>query len=466
MATGSTVERGHSGRVLFLAIVAAIGGFLFGFDTAVINGAVDAIEQTFGTSSFVTGFVVAVALLGSAVGAWFAGAVADRYGRIRVMLLSALLFAISAIGSGLAFSPWDLAIWRFIGGVAIGAASVIAPAYIAEVAPAAMRGRLGSLQQLAIVFGIFAALLSDTLLARIAGGANEDLFLGLQAWRWMFMAAVIPAVVYGVLAARIPESPRYLIRRGRDDDARVVLEQILPADEVDPKLREIHGTINVEERSSYSDLKGPRFGLLPIVWVGILLSVFQQFVGINVIFYYSTTLWQSVGFQENDAFIISTITSVVNIATTFIAIAMIDRVGRKPCCSIGSAGMMVTMATMAIVFFTAPDVNNEPNLTGASGPIALIAANLYVVFFGMSWGPVVWVLLGEMFNNRIRALALSVGAAAQWIANFTITLTFPPLSAASVALPYLLYAIFALLSFVFVSRAVQETKGRELEDMQ
>ena len=244
------------------------------------------------------------------------------------------------------------------------------------------------------------------------------------------MAAVVPAVVYGVLAARIPESPRYLIRRGRDDDARVVLRQILPADEVDPKLREIHGTINVEERSSYSDLKGPRFGLLPIVWVGILLSIFQQFVGINVIFYYSTTLWQSVGFQENDAFIISTITSVVNIATTFIAIAMIDRVGRKPLLLIGSAGMMVTMVTMAIVFFTAPDVNNEPNLTGASGPIALIAANLYVVFFGMSWGPVVWVLLGEMFNNRIRALALSVGAAAQWIANFTITLTFPPLSAA------------------------------------
>ena len=325
-----------------------------------------------------------------------------------------------------------------------------------------MRGRLGSLQQLAIVFGIFAALLSDTLLAPLLAVRTKTCSSGCRpgagcSWPRSFRRSF--------LAARIPESPRYLIRRGRDDDARVVLRQILPADEVDPKLREIHGTINVEERSSYSDLKGPRFGLLPIVWVGILLSIFQQFVGINVIFYYSTTLWQSVGFQENDAFIISTITSVVNIATTFIAIAMIDRVGRKPLLLIGSAGMMVTMATMAIVFFTAPDVNNEPNLTGASGPIALIAANLYVVFFGMSWGPVVWVLLGEMFNNRIRALALSVGAAAQWIANLH-HLDVPAAVGGSVALPYLLYAIFAFMSFVFVSRAVQETKGRELEEMQ
>jgi MFS transporter, SP family, sugar:H+ symporter len=319
---------------------------------------------------------------------------------------------------------------------------------------------------LPIVFGIFAALLSDTLLAGLAGGANEDLFLGLQAWRWMCPAAVIPAVVYGILASRIPESPRYLIRRGQDDQARLVLQQILPADEVDPKLREIHGTLNVEERSSYSDLKGPRFGLLAIVWVGILLSIFQQFIGINVIFYYSTTLWQSVGFQEDDAFIISTITSVVNIATTFVAIAMIDRIGGKPLLLIGSAGMVIMMATMAITFFSASEVNNEPNLAGASGPIALIAANLYVVFFGMSWGPVVWVLLGEMFNNRIRALALSVGAAAQWLANFTITLTFPPLSAADVALPYLLYSIFAALSFAFVARNVRETKGRELEEME
>jgi MFS transporter, SP family, sugar:H+ symporter len=178
----------------------------------------------------------------------------------------------------------------------------------------------------------------------------------------MFMAAVIPAVVYGRSRVRDPRvAPLPHPTRG-DDEARSVLQQMLPTDEVDPKLREIHGTINVEERSSYSDLKGPRFGLLPIVWVGILLSIFQQFVGINVIFYYSTTLWQSVGFQEDDAFIISTITSVMNIATTFVATAMIDRVGRKPLLLIGSAGMMVTMATMAVTFFTAPEVNNEPTL--------------------------------------------------------------------------------------------------------
>ncbi len=213
------------------------------------------------------------------------------------------------------------------------------------------------------------------------------------------------------------------------------------------------------------DLRGPRFGLLPIVWVGILLSVFQQFVGINVIFYYSTTLWQAVGFSENSAFITSVITSVVNVLTTFIAIALVDKVGRKPLLLFGAAGMVITLSTMAICFSTATGSGKDVHLSGAAGPIALIAANLYVVSFGASWGPVVWVLLGEIFNNTIRATALAVSAAAQWLANWVISTSFPSLAGISLVLAYGLYAGFAALAFVFVSKAVKETRGRTLEEM-
>ena len=199
-------EQYDTGRAVLLATVAALGGFLFGFDTAVINGAVLAIRETFGMGAGLTGFVVASALLGCAVGAWLAGKLADRIGRIRVMLVAAVLFLLSAIGSGLAFSPYDLTFWRIVGGLGVGAASVIAPAYIAEIAPASIRGRLGSLQQLAIVSGIFVALLSDYFLATAAGSANNDLWLGLAAWRWMFITLVVPALAYGILALQIPES--------------------------------------------------------------------------------------------------------------------------------------------------------------------------------------------------------------------------------------------------------------------
>ncbi|MGH3672279.1 MAG: sugar porter family MFS transporter [Pseudonocardiaceae bacterium] len=444
--------------------MAALGGFLFGFDTAVINGAVLAIRETFGTSAGLTGFVVASALLGCAVGAWLAGRLADRIGRIRVMVLAAALFLISAIGSGLAVSPYDLTSWRIVGGLGVGAASVIAPAYIAEIAPASIRGRLGSLQQLAIVSGIFLALLSDYFLATAAGGAIRELWLGLTAWRWMFLTLAVPALAYGILALQIPESPRYLMFRGRTDEARSVLSQVLKSG-VDDRIREISRTIVQDVRSSFRDLRGGFLGLLPIVWVGILLSVFQQFVGINVIFYYSSTLWQQVGFTEADSLIITVLTSVTNIVVTLVAIAVIDKVGRRALLLIGSAGMAVSLGLLAYVFGTAAMVNGAPVLSEAAGSVALFAANAFVVFFGISWGPTVWVLLGEMFNNRIRAAALGLAASAQWISNFLVSTTFPALADISLGLAYGLYTIFALLSFFFVLRFVQETKGKQLEDM-
>jgi SP family sugar:H+ symporter-like MFS transporter len=464
--TAAAPEQGryHTARVIHLAVVAALGGFLFGFDTAVINGAVTAMRSNFDTGATLTGFVVSSALLGCMVGAYTAGRIADRYGRIRVMVLASAMFTASALGSGLAVGPWDMIAWRVLGGIGVGAASVIAPAYIAEISPAAIRGRMGSLQQLAIVTGIFVALLSDFALAGAAGGSDQELWLGLDAWRWMFMTEVIPAVAYGLLALTIPESPRYLVRLGRDKQARKVLSEVL-IDGIDARIKEIKRTIKRDKQSSLSDLKGPAGGLLPIVWIGIALSVFQQFVGINVIFYYSSTLWQSVGFTEEDALAQTVITSITNIAVTLVAIALIDKIGRRKLLTIGSAGMFLTLGTMAWIFSQAPVVDGEPVLDGSAGVTALVAANLFVVFFGVSWGPAVWVLLGEMFNNAIRATALGVAAAAQWLANFLISTTFPSMAEVGLWFAYGFYTICALLSLVFVLKFVPETNGRELEDM-
>ena len=458
------IEQYDTGRAVLLAAVAALGGFLFGFDTAVINGAVLAIRETFRMGAGLTGFVVASALLGCAVGAWLAGKLADQIGRIKVMVLAAVLFFVSAIGSGLAYSPYDLTFWRIIGGLGVGAASVIAPAYIAEIAPASIRGRLGSLLQLAIVSGIFVALLSDYFLATTAGGTNYDLWFGLAAWRWMFLSLAVPALAYGILVLQIAESPRYLMFRGRTIEARAVLSQVLKSG-VDNRIQEISRTIVPDVQSTFRDLRGPVFGLLPIVWAGILLSVFQQFVGINVIFYYSSTLWQQVGFTEADSLIITVLTSVTNIVVTLAAIAVIDKIGRRLLLLIGSAGMFVSLAALAYVFGTAPVVNGQPTLSDTAGAIALIAANAFVVFFGLSWGPTVWVLLGEMFNNRIRAAALGLAVSAQWISNFVISTSFPALADISLGLAYGLYTIFALLSLLFAAKFVPETKGKQLEDM-
>ena len=457
------------GRIAGVAAAAAMGGFLFGFDTAVINGAVDAIKIWSGAASWLLGFAVADALLGSAIGAWFAGPLADRYGRIAVMKIAAAIFLLSSIGTGCAWDILALSLFRFLGGTAIGAASVIAPAYIAEVSPAAYRGRLGSLQQLAIVSGIFVALLCDDALAHLAGGAEKPLWFGLQAWRWMFIAAAIPSAIYGWLAGTIPESPRYLVLRKRISEAADVLKRFGGNWQVEQKIAEIEHSLGDQRSRGLRDLAGPAFGLLPVVWTGILLSAFQQFVGINVIFYYSATLWHAVGFTQDNALAITVVTSVTNILVTFVAIALVDRIGRKPLLITGSLGMALTLGTMAWIFGTAPVAmvagSAEPQLGPAAGVIAVVAANLYVVFFGVSWGPVTWVLLGEIFNNRIRAYALAVAAAAQWIANYIVSQTFPTLAGISLGVAYGTYTLMALLSLVFVLTRIRETRGLELEAM-
>ncbi|MGB6180971.1 MAG: sugar porter family MFS transporter [Rhodococcus sp. (in: high G+C Gram-positive bacteria)] len=456
----------QTAKVIGVTVAAAVGGFLFGFDSSVINGAVDSIQGRFGLGDVLTGFTVAIALLGCAAGAWFAGGLADRWGRKKVMMLGSALFIISSIGSGLAFSVPDLMLWRVLGGLGIGIASVIAPAYIAEISPARMRGSLASLQQLAITIGIFAALLSDAVLANTADGASNDLWMGLEAWRWMFLVGVIPAIVYGVLAMLIPESPRYLVGKHLDEEAAEVLANITGEKHPNERIHEIRLTLRKEQRSSFADIRGPRFGLQPLVWVGIIMAVLQQFVGINAIFYYSTTLWKSVGFTESQSFTTSVITSIINVAMTFVAILFVDRVGRRNLLMAGSIGMFVGLMLAAVAFSQQIGTGDDVSLPEPWGVVALVGANLFVIFFASTWGPIMWVLLGEMFPNRMRAMALGIGTAANWIANFVISLLFPSLTeTVGLTIVYGGFAFFAAVSFFFVKAKIPETNGMELEDM-
>jgi SP family sugar:H+ symporter-like MFS transporter len=430
-----------------------MGGFLFGYDSSVISGAVTGIQHHFKVGNGETALVVSSALLGSAVGAAVAGGMADRIGRIRVMQIAGVLFAISGVGSMFPPSIFVLGVWRVIGGLAIGMASVIAPAYIAEVAPAAVRGRLASFQQAAIVLGIFISQLVNYALNQGAGGNPNDHIAGIQAWQWMLGVETVPALIYFLLTFAIPESPRFLIASGRTDRARSVLTGIEdPGTDIDARMAEIRGVIQTEHKSRFKELLGGRAGLKTIVWVGIGASVFQQFVGINVIFYYSSLLWQSVGINASNSLLISVSTSLVNIVGTVIAIVLVDRIGRRPLALAGSAGMAVALGAAAWAF-------SYRHGTGTT------AAHIFVLCFAFSWGVVVWVLLGEMFPNKIRALALSVAASAQWIANWAITVSFPTLSDWNLSATYVIYACFALLSIPFVYFCVKETKGRTLESM-
>lgn len=453
--------------VLFISAVAAIGGFLFGFDSGVINGTVTALGKAFQSDAVATGFNVASVLLGCAIGALIAGPVADRFGRKPVMIVTAIVFAISAWGSGDAQSATAFILYRVFGGLGIGAASVLAPAYIAEVAPAALRGRLATLQQLAIVLGLFAAFVSNYLIASAAGSAENPFWLGIEAWRWMFWVELVPSVLFLLGVLLIPESPRYLVAQGKLEQARAVFRRISPGTE-DQQMADVGKSLQGDHKPSVADLfvNGSR-KLHPIIWVGIALSVFQQFVGINVVFYYGAELWQAAGFDESQSLFINVLAGTTNIVSTFIAIALIDKIGRKPLLLVGSVGMFVSLGVLTLIFGTAGfDAAGKLALTETMGTVALVTANLFVVFFGLSWGPVVWVLLGEIFNNRIRGAALAVAASAQWIANFAISMTFPILlGSVGLAGAYGFYTLSAFISIFFVVKYIQETRGKTLEQM-
>lgn len=460
----------HAGNTRFIILivsVATLGGFLFGFDSGVINGTVDGLQKAFDSTNIGTGFNVASMLLGCAVGAFVAGRLSDTIGRRAVLLIAAMLFIISAWGSGIAGDALVFVIARILGGLAVGAASVIAPAYISEVAPADRRGRLSSIQQVMIIIGLFAAFLSNYFLAEFAGGSQQLVWGGYEAWRWMFWVELVPAAAFLLLLFFIPESPRYLVAKGRDEEAQKVLSSLFGSAGTAAKLKEIQESLAGDVQPRLSDLVSKQTGRIrKIVWVGIGLATFQQFVGINIVFYYGAVLWQAVGFTENDALKINILSGALSIGAVFAAIMLIDRIGRKPLLLIGSAGMAIGLTVMAFAFASGSLVDGELVLSDGAGIAALLAANAYVVAFNFSWGPVMWVMLGEMFPNQIRGSGLAVSGFAQWVANFLIIMSFPwLLNNVGLPITYGFYAAAALISAIFVAKMVSETAGKELEEM-
>lgn len=461
--------QGSTFYVILISCIATIGGFLFGYDSGVINGTVEGLQTTFESDSVGTGFNVASMLLGCAVGAFFAGRLADRYGRRSIMRIAAVFFIVSAWGSGIADSSLEFVFYRVLGGLALGASSILAPAYISEVTPARYRGRLGTVQQVAIISGLFMAFLSNYLIADAAGSSVALFWLGFEAWRWMFWVEILPATVFLLALALIPESPRYLVLIRRHEIAIEVLTTlsgralaIQKVEEIDASLAEDH------HRPRLTDLRDRTSGRIRrIVWVGLGLATLQQLVGINVVFYYGAVLWQSVGFIEGDALAINILSGGLSIAAVTATILLIDRIGRKPILLAGSIGMAISLALLTYTFANAvTGPSGSLTLEGIYGPMALVAANIYVVFFNFSWGPVMWVMLGEMFPNQIRGSGLAVSGLAQWLSNFAITMTFPiMLSDIGLAGAYGFYTLCAFLSIWFVVKMVPETRGIELEEM-
>lgn len=455
------------GLIAAIVAVATIGGLLFGYDSGAVNGTQDGLKAAFALSEAGLGFTVGSLLIGCFVGAFLAGTLADRIGRRDVMRLAALLFLAGALVQGFADNQPVFVLARICGGMAVGAASVLSPAYIAEVAPADIRGRMTTVQQIMIISGLTAAFLVNYVLAKTAGASTNPFWGGLAAWRWMYLLQAVPAVVFLAALFFIPESPRFLVARGRHEDARGVLARLFGAAVAEAKLAEIRGSFAADHRPRLRDVTAPGTGLRPIVWVGLMLAVFQQMTGINVIFYYGATLWQLAGFTEDQSLLINIVSGAVSIAACLLTIALIDRIGRKPLLLVGSAGMTVTLFALVYAFANGSlDAAGKLALSPGLGTLALVAANLYVVFFNVSWGPVMWVMLGEMFPNRIRGSALAVCGFGQWFSNYLIAQSFPIMAAGlGLAASYSFYAGCALVSLFLVGRFVRETKGKELEAM-
>lgn len=453
--------------VTAIVAIATIGGFMFGYDSGVINGTQAGLQETFGLSELSLGITVSALLPGCAIGAFLAGRSADVWGRRRIMLVAAALFIASALGAGAAQSALMMMIARFAAGIAVGAASILCPAYISEVTPARIRGRLSAVQQVMIIAGLTGAFLSNYFLALTAGKSTSPLWMHHPAWRWMFWMQILPATVFLLTLLLIPESPRYLVARGRFEEADSVLQRLFGATAAAAKLAEIRRSLSADHAPRLRDLEDRRSGRIrSIVWVGIGLATFQQLVGINVVFYYGAVLWQAVGYSEADSLKINVLSGSLSVAACLVAIALIDRVGRKPLLLTGSIGMAVTLACMTVAFAMGSFADGRLHLDHPMALLALVSANAYVIFFNVSWGPVMWVMLGEMFPNQIRGSGLAVSGAAQWATNFLISSSFPVLARfAGLPVTYGLYAACAFISILFVSKAVHETRGTELEDM-
>ncbi len=446
--------------VYVVTLVATLGGLLFGYDTAVISGAEKSIQtfliDSLGLSSFLHGITVSSALIGCIIGGAISGIVSSKYGRKKALIIAGVLFLLSAMGSGnpefLFFERgvpsigllWTFNIYRVIGGIGVGLASAVCPMYIGEIAPANIRGKLVSLNQFAIIFGMLVVYFVNW---GIAEGQTMD-WINTIGWRRMFTSEAIPASLFAVLMFFMPETPRYLALNKQDEKALSILTRINGVDKAKQILVDIKNTVQTSKGKLFS------YGKVVII-VGILLSVFQQFVGINVALYYAPRIFESMGAAKDASMLQTIIMGLVNVIFTIVAILTVDKWGRKPLLIIGSIGMAIGMIAISILSFQ--------NVIGIATLVFII---IYTASFMMSWGPICWVLIAEIYPNKIRSQAIAIAVAAQWAANFFISSTYPPMMELSSGGTYLFYGIMSIISAMFVWKMVPETKGKTLEEME
>lgn len=433
------------GYVVLISVVAALGGLLFGFDTAVISGTINFIQPYFGLSEAGLGWAVSSLLFGSIGGVFIAGKAGDHFGRKRVLMMAAFLFLLSAIGSASAHVLFFFLISRILGGIAVGIASILSPMYIAELAPAKYRGTLVSMNQLAIVIGILVAFFSNYLL--VGTGENN--------WRWMLLVMAAPAILLFFSLFMVPESPRWLVARNRNDEALQVLIKTSGKEIAQAELIEIQDTLKNQQESTFRELLTPR--IRPLLFIGIILAVFQQITGINTIMYYAPKIFANVG-QSNDTALLQTLMiGGTNLIFTLTAMALIDRFGRKLLIIFGTTGMMLMLTGLSVLYFT--------NQT--SGVLVLIFILGYCAFFSASLGPTVWVMVAELFPNRLRSKGMSVAVVALWIACTIVTIAFPiMLQKLSGGTTFLIFALICLANLLYVLKYVPETKGKTLEQLE
>jgi SP family arabinose:H+ symporter-like MFS transporter len=454
----------YNNRFLWLiCVIAAMGGLLFGYDWVVIGGAKPFYEAHFGIGKapFLQGLCMSSALLGCLVGAAVAGAVSDRFGRRGPLVAAGILFTATGVGTAFAWDLVSFNIARWIGGVGIGLASNLSPMYIAEVSPAESRGRFVSINQLTIVVGILAAQIVNWLIARPVPAGADALFLasswnGLIGWRWMFGVEGVPACLFLVLMFLVPESPRWLVKFGRYDEARQILARVGGSAYAEAEVADIRATISKEEvgQVRVRDLLEP--GLFRILSLGVVLAVFQQWCGINVIFNYAQEVFQAAGYGVSDVLFSIVITGIVNLVFTFVAIATVDRWGRRPLMLVGAGGLAVLYALLGAGYFV-----------GSRGPHMLLIVIAAIACYGMSLAPVTWVVISEIFPNRIRGTAMSVAVFALWAACTVLTFTFPILNRDLGAHgTFWLYGAICVVGFFYIYFKLPETKGKSLEDIE
>ena len=440
-------SRGRTSKLVYF--FGALGGMLFGYDTGVISGAILFITPALGLTPFLEGLVVASLLLGAAAGAGSAGPLSDRLGRRNLILIAAVIFTIGALGAGLAPGVGTLVLFRVVLGIAVGAAALIVPLYLSEIAPTEIRGAISSLNQLMITVGILLAFIVNALLANS------------EAWRWMLGLAVVPSLILLVGMYFMPETPRWLVSRGREDEARDVLMRSRSEQEAENEIREIK-EVEREEEGGLQELLAP--WVRPALIVAIGLAVFQQIVGINTIIYYAPTTLKNVGYGDAAAIYANLIIGAINVVMTLIAIRFIDRVGRKPLLLGGLVGMVISLTVLGLSTLLLSEPSSP---TDTVAIITLLCLAGFIISFAATWGPTVWVMLPEVLPLRIRGTAMGVAIFLHWIANFVVSQTFPSLLAAlGPGIPFLGYAVIGVLAFIFVSAFVTETKGRSLEEIE